>query len=65
MVARGFLQVEGLDYHEIFSHVTKMSFLRVMFALAIELDFEIHQMDVKIVFFKWFSSKQKIFMDQP
>lgn len=50
MVARGFLQVEGLDYHETFSHVIKMIFLRVMFALATKFDFEIHQMDVKIVF---------------
>jgi hypothetical protein len=42
MVARGFSQVEGLNYHESFSHGIKMTFLRVMFAFAAELDLEIH-----------------------
>lgn len=49
-VAKGYSQIEGIDYNETFSPTTRMSSIRLFTQLAIENDFEIHQMDVKAAF---------------
>ena len=50
LVAQGYSQAEGIDYHEVFSPVVRSTFIRSLLALANTLDLEIHQMDVKKAF---------------
>ena len=49
-VARGFSQVEGIDYDENFSPVARYSSIRSMLALSAQMGWKIHQMDVKTAF---------------
>ena len=50
LVARGFSQVEGLDYSETFSPILRMASFRLLMALATILDLEVHHLDVQTVF---------------
>ena len=50
LVAKGFQQKEGIDYHEIYSPVTKHVTIRVMFAFAVNKGYDIIQLDVKTAF---------------
>ena len=49
-VAKGYSQVEGVDYGEIFSLVVKMTSIRFLLSIAVAYDLEIKQMDVKNTF---------------
>ena len=50
MVAKGYSQVEGVDFGEIFSLVAKLTSIRVLRSLDVAFDLEIEQMDVKTMF---------------
>ena len=50
LVARGFSQIPGVDYGETYSHVVKITSIRVLLALATQLHLEVHQFDIKTVF---------------
>ncbi len=64
LVAKGFTQIEGVDFDETFSPVTCFESLRLLLALAALEDWEIHQMDVKSVFLHN-NLDEKIYMEQP
>jgi hypothetical protein len=49
-VARGFSQVEGVDYDETFAPVAQYTSIRVVISIAAEMCWKIHQMDVKTAF---------------
>lgn len=49
-VAKGFSQIEGIDYEETFSRVAQYSSIRKILALAAHMGQKIHQMDVKKIF---------------
>jgi delta-aminolevulinic acid dehydratase/porphobilinogen synthase len=49
-VARGFSQVEGVDYDETFASVARYTSIRAVISIATEMDWKIHQMDVKTAF---------------
>jgi hypothetical protein len=49
-VARGFSQVEGVDYDETFVPVAQYTSIRVVISIAVEMGWKIHQMDVKTTF---------------
>ena len=49
-VAKGFTQVQGIDYFETFSPTAKMSSIRIMMQIATNMNLIIHQMDVKTAF---------------
>ena len=59
---KGFRQVQGVDYNEIFSIVAMLKSVRIM--LAIVTCYEIWQMDVKTTFFNGFI-KEELYMMQP
>jgi hypothetical protein len=50
LVAKGYSQVEGVDFGEIFSPVAKLTSIRVLMSLVATFDLEIEQMDVKTTF---------------
>jgi hypothetical protein len=49
-VAKGYTQIEGVDYNETFSPISCKDSFRIIMALAAHFDLELHQMDVKTAF---------------
>lgn len=64
LVAKGYSQVPGKDFSETFSPVIKIKSIRILLALAIELDMEIHQMDITAAYLNG-TLKEDIYMLQP
>jgi hypothetical protein len=50
LVSKGFYQVEGIDYNEIFSPVAKMNSIHLVLSLVPSHKWDVHQMDVKSSF---------------
>ena len=50
LVAKGYRQKEGLDYFDTYSSVTRITFVRMLIAIAVLYNLDIHQMDVKTAF---------------
>jgi hypothetical protein len=50
LVAQGFSKVEGLDFGEIFAHVTRLEAIMILLAFAASKEFKIYQIDVKSAF---------------
>jgi hypothetical protein len=50
LVARGFVQREGIDFEEVFAPVARMESVRLLLALTAAKDWCIHHLDVKPVF---------------
>jgi hypothetical protein len=49
-MARGFSQVEGVDYDETFALVARYTSIRAVISIVAEMGWKIHQMDVKTKF---------------
>ena len=47
LVAKGFSQVQGVDYHETFSPVENMDSIRLVLAIVASKHWEVNHMDVK------------------
>ena len=62
LVAKGFRQVQGVDYDETFSPVAMLKFVRIM--LEIATFYEIWQMGIKTMFLNGFL-EEKLYMMQP
>jgi hypothetical protein len=63
-VARGFSQIEGVDYDETFVPVARYTSIRTIIAIAAELGWRIHQMDVKTAFLNGFI-EEEVYIEQP
>lgn len=50
VVAKGYSQVEGIYYHEVFLPMVKHSFIRMILAIIAMKDLELKQVDVKTTF---------------
>jgi hypothetical protein len=50
IVTKGFQQVHGIDYDEIFTPVEKMDSIQLALSIAISKGWEFHHMDVKNAF---------------
>jgi len=64
LVVKGFGQKKGIDFEEIFSPMVKMSSIIVVLGLAVSLNLEINQLDVKIAFLHD-DLEEDIYMVQP
>ncbi|CAN1745339.1 Retrovirus-related Pol polyprotein from transposon TNT 1-94, partial [Linum perenne] len=60
----GFTQKPGLDYFDTYSPVTKISTIRILFALASINHMHVHQMDVKTAFLNG-ELNEEIYMEVP
>jgi hypothetical protein len=50
LVARGFVQREGVDFEEVFAPVARMESVRLLLALAAGNGWEVHHLDIKSAF---------------
>jgi hypothetical protein len=64
MVAKGYSQIKGVDFGEIFSHIEKLTSIKVLMSLVVVFDLEIEKIDVNIVFLHG-DLEEEIYMKQP
>ena len=64
LVIKGYKQKEGFDYFDTYSPVTRISFIRMLIAIAAIHNLEIYQMDVKTTFLNG-DLDEEIYMEQP
>ena len=50
LVARGFVQHEGIDFKEVFAPVARIESVRLLLALAAAKDWRVHHLDIKSAF---------------
>ena len=63
MVAKGYSQIPGIDYNDVFSPVVKHSSIRTLLSIVAMHDYELEQLDVKIAFLHG-ELKEDIYMNQ-
>jgi hypothetical protein len=64
LVAKGFWQVQGVDYDETFSPVVMLKSIRIILVIAAYFGYEIWQIDVKTAFLNG-SLDEDVYMIQP
>ena len=64
LVAKGFRQVQGIDYDETFSPVAMLKSVRIMSAITAFYDYEIWKMDVKTAFLNGYLKEELYMMHQ-
>jgi hypothetical protein len=63
-VARGFSQIEGVDYDETFAPVARYTSIRSIIALVASMGWKLHQMDVKTSFLNG-EIEEEVYIEQP
>jgi hypothetical protein len=64
LVAQGFIQVEGLDFGEIFAPVAHLDAIRILLAFAAFKGFKLYQMDMKSAFLNGVI-QEEVYVRQP
>ena len=64
LVEKGYSQVRGIDFDDIFSLVSKVASIRLILFVVVAFDFEVEQMDVKIKFLHK-DLEEEIYIKQP
>jgi hypothetical protein len=63
-VAKGYSQVEGLDFGETYAPVARLESIRILLAYATYHGLKLYQMDVKSVFLNG-PIKEEVYIEQP
>jgi hypothetical protein len=63
LVARGFMQREGIDFDDTFATVARMESVWLLFALATQEGWRVHHMDVKSMFLN--GDLKEVYVHQP
>ena len=64
LVVKGFKQIEGIDYEEIYAPVARLEAIRIFLAYASYMNFSMYQMDVKTAFL-YGELGEEVYVDQP
>jgi hypothetical protein len=64
LVAKGYSQVEGLDFDETYAPVARLESIRILLAYATYHGFKLYQMDVKSALFNG-PIKEDVYVEQP
>jgi hypothetical protein len=64
LIAKGYSQVEGLDFDETYAPVARLESIRILLAYATYHGFKLYQMDVKSVFLNS-PIKEEVYVEQP
>ncbi|XP_071940172.1 uncharacterized protein [Coffea arabica] len=64
LIVKGYTQIFGLDYTDIFSPVAKMSSVRLILSLSTVHHWPLHQLDIKNAFLHG-ALQEEVYMDQP
>jgi hypothetical protein len=64
LVAKGYSQVEGLDFDETYAPVARLESIRILLAHATYHGFKLYQMDVKSAFLNG-PIKEEVYVEQP
>ena len=64
LVAKGYAQTYGVDYSDTFSHVAKMTSVRLFISLVATHNWDLHQLDIKNVFLHG-NLQEEVYMEQP
>ena len=64
LVVKGFKQIEGIDYEEIYAPVARLEAIRIFLAYASYMNFTVYQMDVKTAFL-YGELGEEVYVDQP
>jgi hypothetical protein len=64
LVAKGYSQVEGLDFDETFGPVARLELIGILLAYSTHNGFKLYEMDIKSVFFNG-PIKQEEYVEQP
>jgi hypothetical protein len=64
LVAKGYSQVEGLDFDETYAPVARLESIRILLAYATYHGFKLYQMDVKSAFLNG-RIKEEVYVEQP
>jgi hypothetical protein len=64
LVARGFVQQEGIYFNEVFALIACMEYVRLLLVLAAQEGWQVHHIDVKSVFLNE-DLKEEVYLHQP
>jgi hypothetical protein len=64
LLAKGYSQVEGLDFDETYAPVARLESIRILHAYATYHGFKLYQMDVKSAFLNG-PIKEEVYVEQP
>ena len=64
LVSKGYSQISGIDFNDVFSIVVKHSYIRILLSIVALLDYELEKLDVKTAFLHR-EFEGDIYMSQP
>lgn len=64
LVAKGYVQQVGIDFEEAFGPVARMETVKVLFALAAQLNWRVYHFDVKSAFLNGVI-QEEVYVEQP
>jgi hypothetical protein len=64
LVCKGYAQVEGQDFDEIFALVARLEAIRMFLSCACHKNFKVYQMDVKSTFLNGYL-EEEVYMEKP